>query len=168
MDEDATWYASRPRRRRHCIRRVHSAPRKGHSTRPSFRPMSIVATVAHLSYCWALVVLVFSVTIFCLVPCGRLSWLCQLLGARKCSASYRIVDISLQPDDAFCMIGLVVSSNQQCKRDVHRLNATRAQKSKRLAVHYTDVARMQVQHSNMLSRSWNVTARAKPAFIGKI
>jgi len=23
---------------------------------PSFRPMSIVATVAHLSYCWALVV----------------------------------------------------------------------------------------------------------------
>ena len=32
------------------IRRVPSAPRKGHST-PSFRPMSIVATVAHLSYC---------------------------------------------------------------------------------------------------------------------
>jgi len=24
---------------------------------PSFRPMSIVATVAHLSYCWALVML---------------------------------------------------------------------------------------------------------------
>jgi len=28
---------------------------------------------------------------FCLVPCGRLSWLCQLFGARKYSASYRIV-----------------------------------------------------------------------------
>jgi len=40
--------------RPHCIRRVPSAPRKGHST-PSFRPMSTVATVAHLSYCWVLV-----------------------------------------------------------------------------------------------------------------
>ena len=30
---------------------------KGHSTPPHFRPMSIVATVAHLSYCCALVVL---------------------------------------------------------------------------------------------------------------
>ena len=55
MDEDAIWYGSRPRRRPHCIRRVPSDPRKGHSTTPSFRPMSIVATVAHLSYCWALV-----------------------------------------------------------------------------------------------------------------
>ena len=36
-------------------------------------------------------VLVIFITIFCLVPCGRLSWLCQLLGARKYSASYRIV-----------------------------------------------------------------------------
>jgi len=27
------------------------APRKGHSSIPSFRPMSVVATVAHLSYC---------------------------------------------------------------------------------------------------------------------
>jgi len=41
--------------RPHFIRRVPSAPRKGHSTIPSFMPMSIVATVAHLSYCWALV-----------------------------------------------------------------------------------------------------------------
>jgi len=28
-----------------------AALRKGHSCPPSFRPMSIVATVAHLSYC---------------------------------------------------------------------------------------------------------------------
>jgi len=55
MDEDATWYGGRPRRRPHCIRRVLSAPRKRHSTTPSFRPMSVVATVAHLRYCWALV-----------------------------------------------------------------------------------------------------------------
>ena len=33
MDEDATWYGSRPRRRPH-FRRVPSAPRKGHSTPP--------------------------------------------------------------------------------------------------------------------------------------
>jgi len=45
----------RHRRRPHCIRRVPIAPRKGHSTSPSFRPMSIVAAVAHLIYCWALV-----------------------------------------------------------------------------------------------------------------
>jgi len=32
MDEDATWYGNRHRRRPHCIRRVPSAPRKGHST----------------------------------------------------------------------------------------------------------------------------------------
>ena len=58
MDVDATWYGSRHRRRPHCIRRVPSAPRKGTAScnpPPSFRPMSIVATVAHLSYCWALV-----------------------------------------------------------------------------------------------------------------
>jgi len=29
MDEDATWYESRPPRRPHCIRRVPSAPRRG-------------------------------------------------------------------------------------------------------------------------------------------
>jgi len=56
MDEDATWYGSRSLCRPHCIRRrVPSTQRKAHSTLLSFRPMSIVATVAHLSYCWALV-----------------------------------------------------------------------------------------------------------------
>jgi len=55
MDEDATWYGSRPRLRPYCIRRSPSFGAKRHSSPPSFRPMSIVATVAHLSYCWALV-----------------------------------------------------------------------------------------------------------------
>jgi len=50
MDEDATWYASRPRPRPHCIRRNPSSPKRAQQP-PSFRPMSIVATVAHLSYC---------------------------------------------------------------------------------------------------------------------
>ena len=42
-----------PRPRPHCVRRKPSLPppRKGHSSPLSFRPMSIVATVAHLSYC---------------------------------------------------------------------------------------------------------------------
>jgi len=62
MDEDATWYGSRPRRRPHCIRRVPSAPRKALSI-PLFRPMSIVATVAHLSYCLDLVCTVISATL---------------------------------------------------------------------------------------------------------
>jgi len=38
MDEDATWYGSRHRRRSHCIRQVPSAPRKGHSTPPPLGP----------------------------------------------------------------------------------------------------------------------------------
>jgi len=32
MDEDATWYGSRPRPRPYCIRRGPSSPRKGHSS----------------------------------------------------------------------------------------------------------------------------------------
>jgi len=53
MDEDAAnWYGSRPRLRPHCslLHRV-PAPAKGAQHPPCFRPMSIVATVAHLSYC---------------------------------------------------------------------------------------------------------------------
>jgi len=51
MDEDATWYGCRPRPRPHCVRRGPSSPAKGSQQPPSFRPMSIVAMVAHLSYC---------------------------------------------------------------------------------------------------------------------
>jgi len=36
MDEDATWYGSRPRPRPHCIRRGPSSSRKGHSGPPLF------------------------------------------------------------------------------------------------------------------------------------
>ena len=80
MDEDATWYRSRPPRWPHSIRRVPSAPRKAHSILPLLgscllSPMSIVATVAHLSYCWALVFLENSMTrslitvcFFCYLP----------------------------------------------------------------------------------------------------
>jgi len=39
----------------------------GHSSPPSFQPMSIVATVAHLSYCWALVE---NIQIFMLLNCN--------------------------------------------------------------------------------------------------
>jgi len=35
----------------HCIRRGPSSPRKTHISPSCFRPMSIVATIAHLSYC---------------------------------------------------------------------------------------------------------------------
>jgi len=56
MDQDATWYGSTPRPRPRCVRRAQPLPRKGHSRSPSFCPMSTVVTVAHLSYCWALVI----------------------------------------------------------------------------------------------------------------
>jgi len=36
VDEDATWYGSRPRHRPHCIRRDPRCPRKGHSSPLSF------------------------------------------------------------------------------------------------------------------------------------
>ena len=44
MDYDATWYAGRPRLKRHCVRWGPSSPfpQKGQSP-PNFRPMSIVA-----------------------------------------------------------------------------------------------------------------------------
>jgi len=54
MDLDAAWYGSRPRPRPHCTRRSPSSHKRG-TAAPSFRPRSIVATVTHLSYCWALV-----------------------------------------------------------------------------------------------------------------
>ena len=51
MDEDAAWYGSRPRPRPHCTRRSPSSRERGTAPPPYFRPMSTVATVAHLSYC---------------------------------------------------------------------------------------------------------------------
>ena len=50
MDEDAAWYGSRPRPRPYCTRRGPSSRERG-TAAPCFRPMSVVATVAHLSYC---------------------------------------------------------------------------------------------------------------------
>jgi len=51
IDEDATRYGSRPRPRPHCVRRAPNSPVKAAQQPPSFQPMSIVAMVAHLSYC---------------------------------------------------------------------------------------------------------------------
>jgi len=50
MDEDASWYGSRPRPRPHCTRRGPSSRERG-TAAPYFRTMSIVAMIAHLSYC---------------------------------------------------------------------------------------------------------------------
>jgi len=60
MDEDATWYGSRSRPRPQAQAQATldgdpAHPAKRAQQPPSFWPMSIVATVAHLSYCWALV-----------------------------------------------------------------------------------------------------------------
>jgi len=50
MDQDATWYGSRPQPRPYCVRRRPSSPPHKRDTAPSFRPVSIVATLAHVSY----------------------------------------------------------------------------------------------------------------------
>jgi len=39
----------------HIVLGLDGFRERGTALPPSFRPMSIVATVAHLSYCWALV-----------------------------------------------------------------------------------------------------------------
>ena len=52
MDEDATWYGTAvdlvPG---HIVLDGTQSPRERGTAAPSFRPMSIVATVAHLNYC---------------------------------------------------------------------------------------------------------------------
>jgi len=50
MDEDATWYGSIDLRADHIVLDGFPALRE-RGTTPPFRPLSIVATVAHLSYC---------------------------------------------------------------------------------------------------------------------
>ena len=50
MDEDVTWYGSRPRPRPHIVLDgVPALRERGTATPAPFRPMSVVATVAHLS-----------------------------------------------------------------------------------------------------------------------
>ena len=56
MNQDATWYGGRPRPSDVVLDGNPAPLGKGaQQPAPSFRRMSIVATVAHLSYCWALV-----------------------------------------------------------------------------------------------------------------
>ena len=55
MDEDATWYGSRPQHRPYCVRRGPGCPRKGHRSSPSFRPcllwpQSLVSATAELLF----------------------------------------------------------------------------------------------------------------------
>jgi len=59
MDQDAIWYRGRPRPRWHCVRwGPRSPPRKKGTAAPRFDPCLLWRTVAHLSNCWALVVIV--------------------------------------------------------------------------------------------------------------
>jgi len=57
MDQDATWYGGRPWPRPHCVRWGPSPPpQKKERHSPQFSAhVYCVKTVAHLSYCWALV-----------------------------------------------------------------------------------------------------------------
>jgi len=51
MDEDATWYGSIDLRADHTVLDGFPALRERGTAPCPFKPMSIVATVAHLSYC---------------------------------------------------------------------------------------------------------------------
>ena len=62
MDEDVTWYGSIHLGPGHTVLDGDPALPEGHSNLPSFRPMSIVAMVAHLSYCSALVMIFLAIS----------------------------------------------------------------------------------------------------------
>jgi len=49
--QDTTWYGGRPQLGDIALDGDPAPPRKGHSSLPLFSALSIVATVAHLSYC---------------------------------------------------------------------------------------------------------------------
>jgi len=51
MNQDTSWYGGRRQPMPHCVRLGPRPPLKGAQLSASFRPMSIVAKVAHLSYC---------------------------------------------------------------------------------------------------------------------
>jgi len=56
MNQDATWYEGRPRPRPHCVTLGPSSCTRG--TEPQFSAHVYCGqTVAHLSYCWALVII---------------------------------------------------------------------------------------------------------------
>ena len=75
MDEDAAWYGSRPRPRPQCTRRGPSSRERGTSAPSLFGPCllwprSPISTTVELLFGFS-----FFIILFCLVPCGRLSWL---------------------------------------------------------------------------------------------
>ena len=53
MDQDATWYGGRPRPRQLCVRGGprSTLPKKGQSSLPNFRPISVVVKRLHASRC---------------------------------------------------------------------------------------------------------------------
>jgi len=56
MDQDATWYEDWPWLRPHCVTWGSSSPKRGTAPPPQFSAHVYCGqTVAHLSYCWALV-----------------------------------------------------------------------------------------------------------------
>jgi len=104
MDQDANWYGGRPQYRPRCVRWGASPPpRKGHS--PQFSsPMYCGQTVAHLSYCWALVLFCHVLSLKSNVSVHRLQtcfYFCHVLSlcfsasllhvnvAQLCTARYR-------------------------------------------------------------------------------
>jgi len=60
----------------HIVLDGSQLPRKRHSL-PSFGPMSIVATVAHLSYCWALVPRSFILSLKSTISWSSHDWLAR-------------------------------------------------------------------------------------------
>jgi len=105
MDEDATWYGSRPRPRPHCIRRSPSSAGKGHSSPHLFGPCllwprSPISATAELLLRHGVVCLVcltdsqslpFWRTTFaiCYRPSVCLSVVCNVRAAYSCGSNFQ-------------------------------------------------------------------------------
>jgi len=93
--------------------------KRGHSPLPNFWPMSIV-TVAHVSYCWALVVCVFLWTVFHNAAYGEGN--CDLLPAVY--TIQPVVTPVWQPvwqQVISCKGGFTIIDGQRYKHDAHTL-----------------------------------------------
>ena len=100
----------------------------GTAAPPPFRPMSVVATVAHLSYCWALV---FSVgwskhNICSLTTLCRMLWFVFDHACMDCCQQPQICNKSVAMLKRYCMWWkvLIINSCSVCDPEMSRLQTT--------------------------------------------
>jgi len=112
MDQVSTWRRGRPRLRRHCVRCGPSSPTERGTTVPHFSAhVCCGQTVAHLSYCWAVVSVAIAVHGWCLFLCIVLSL--GLVGTNFMSFIFSLLSkdfLIMKQFHVFCVILLCRNS----------------------------------------------------------